>query len=249
MDAAPPAGPLPKPDVGQQLDQAGAIVDRFPEHPVADHAWLYVLDGLSRHPDDPLVVDATLNILSSTTDPLVQTHAARLLGNLDYRTIPLDDLDRVAAAIPLVDKPTERYNLARLGLSVTLDQRAFDAAPKWADRLASTVEEICGGDWPVALCEAARQIRDSSSSWLTAHHSVRATSWTAATGALAHRCHLDGEVLSASLTGEGAWDGKAWSWSRWKGPRSMRRCIASKTAFEPLPPVGARITLSVLPAR
>lgn len=245
--------PPPRIDRSRLAELAEQARERWPDHAVADHAGLYLLDALGYdHPVD--VGEVAIELLETSEDPIVQRAAAEQIANAGTDAgLGAEDLD-VLLGWYEAHGNADHLTLTIAGIDTALALGDLDRAARWMPHHHARAHEICdpekarirGFAMPAEWCAIMTSERDNRSSYLAALGHGEPATWQAALGAVARRCHADGHALHAPLTGDGAWSG-AWSWSGWSATTSFAACVGDTPHEGPTPPPGTLVRLEVLP--
>jgi hypothetical protein len=237
---------------GLLLEMSESAVRRWPDHPMADFASLYMLEALSNASSDsysaPEVGITAVNILRESRDPLVLDHATAQLANVGE----LAELDGGALdlLLEIFDDPQSevpRQRLAVMAVETALSLRDDHRSQLWMVRHSESTNAVCSSG-PERWCDTARQERDIRSSFLAANGVVAPATWQAALGAMARRCGHDGHRLGVILVGKASWSPAGWSWKDWSMSSSFSDCLESTPHEGPEPRRGTKVMLKVLPA-
>ena len=213
-----PHPPLPAqrvlgvPVVDPVLDLADDLIARHPDHPAADYARLYVLDGLAMSAAKDAWTEA-LDVLQSTDDALVITQAAQLLAALPGRqNLATRDLDRLADVFEDGWDLTECLHLSAFGLEQAIASGDFGRTGAWLERFERSTQEACAGtDTP--RCQMYRDNLDAAVAFLGERDVADAHTWQQAFEIASWNCARDlgGRV---DARGHASWTG-GWDWTSW----------------------------------
>jgi len=218
-----------------------------------DVAELYALHALADRGaetyDAERAVDAALNLLHFTEDFDVMEAAADLLSGVgDVPALKGKDLALIKGVYREVEDRRVRDGLGHM----LLDQAVLSDDGELGAAMVDDLEALGAATCPEAddshLCARRRSSLAAAEGLLAARASATPARWRAAMAAAAWRCHLDGALLGAPLTGEAQWDEAAgWTWSAWTDDGPFRACLTKATSSTPGPEEPATLTFTILP--
>ncbi len=239
---------------------AEEAAERWPGQPVEDYAALCALYAQA-HPSSGVrspdaVADLALDVLERSGDAIVRQGALTQLANVaaDVKLGP-EGLDLLLEVFDAPgDEVSYRHAISVAALESALALGDDERARAWMGRHDLATDAECAPEvvaWRTGTegwCRKTNQARDNRSSWLAARGVVAPTTWQAAVGATARRCHEEGRALGAGeVIGRGTWSG-GWSWTDWSASSALAGCVASAPHEGPEPPDGARVELHVFEA-
>lgn len=242
----------PLQDFDELLRLCEAIEERFPDHPIADHARTYkVIASLPKggergryRPD----LGPALAALSQIEEPGLAEQAATWLTRFDHGT---GDDGRALELLSEIEVSSADAEMAIREFAVNRAVKAGDwkRAEDWVSRYAEALKSSCSLEDSDETCTSRREELLEASGRLAALTGRTPASWEEALIAAAWRCHLRGEAQTGTSVGLGAWSGR-WRWGEWDVSTPLTACLASEGVEGPDPPGGTRVRLTLRgPAR
>jgi len=244
--------PTPRQSGDVVMAHASEIIERWPDHPVADYAMLYELDVLaeySKHPDDAaLATQEALAILRGSTDPLVQDEALMLLANVRSPVAHTpEDLDLLLEFAMHLPTASFRHALGVYGTEAAIRLGDLQRGERWLRFEDRSTEDLCAERGNERPCASAIEARDNRSSWLAVHGHSAPLNWRAALSAAARTCGAE-VGLAQQAVQSGTWSSDAWDWTTVGGPEALAACLRDNTP-QVDPPDETVVSVEVYPRR
>jgi len=220
-----------------------AILEKWAEHPVVDHALLAELRASLPLSYGSPVPGTLVEPMDQIEDPLIREQAALTLTKLSRHH---DIADEVLDAV-LATKTSDPRNDLRLA-TWTMNRAAatgdWKRARAAADRLRGVLIAECGGSTEFLHCDGRSYELREVTARLIALGMDEAHTWQEALSGVAWRCHLETPQHGVSVN-TASWDGQTWVFDAWNHETETARCLASSPIPPPRPPapLRARITL------
>lgn len=222
------------PPVDGLVDAADALIDAWPDAPVAEYGRLYLLDALWSAGTDDGATEAralAIDMLRNTDDALVAGQAVSLLTRLP-RSEPLAraDLDTLEELVGSFPEAVQGIDVAAYALDQALRHGDDARARRWTERLDAALYDRCDAGSPSPWCATHLDNRDEVVALLGDRDPADAETWKQAIEIAAYRC---ASRLDRAHRGEARWDG-GWTWT-WPAPDAFTACLERAADAGPVP--------------
>ncbi len=251
------------PDVQIQLALASDLIDAWPDHPAADYARLYQIDGIlaGKLDDDEEMRSLALDLLRDSDDALVVSQALGVLRTRPHgEDLSGEDLDRLRHFSEDFPDLINTIELSAFALDQAMAAGDGPRTREWLDLYAPKVDD-CFAEVRALLrapnveellaaapasrgsgspCSVHRNNLDEAVAYVGDIDPSQADSWRQAFEIAGYHCSRAGHDWShLPIRTVAHWEG-TWSWETWdRGPTAFGSCFERAASSGPKPKIEA----------
>lgn len=235
----------PSRDTHLLRERASEVAERWPDHPVADHARLALVRASMPNGREPeFDAHEVARLVRAIDSPEVREQAVVLLTEFDSSTA--EELLDVAAESPR-GSPQDDLRVTTWALNRAVKLGDWDRASQWSRRLRAALDRECSVEEPhfTLHCDERRyELRDVVAR-LVALEREPARTWREALTAAVWRCHLEGQAHAGTSRSTATWDGEFWRFDTWDHPTETTACMGRVGRTDPAPEGPLRVPVVV----
>jgi hypothetical protein len=235
-------GLVPAYDPQPLLTLASDVAARWPDHPVADHASLALVEATISARSS---AEEVLSVLDAVPPGAHRVQAALLVT--EHHGLGLsDELVEWVGSVRAED-PLNQVRLTSWAMTKALANAQWGLAGQLLSSYEADLAAPCAVDDPhhAYECEYRQYAIRDASGRLAAMGIRTPTSWREALTADAWRCHLEVHPHTGTSRTTASFDGTRWHFDDWSNPTATTACLTAVETTEPAPTEPVRIHLTL----